>query len=68
MMPSGILMRKTARHEIACASHPPKTGPIAAMIAVNPDQVPIARPRASPENATVISERLPGINSAAPIP
>ncbi len=40
-------MKKTARHETCSISQPPKTGPMAAVIAVNPDQVPIALPRAS---------------------
>ena len=42
---NGKLMKKTARQEKCSINHPPSTGPIAAVMAVNPDQVPMARPR-----------------------
>ena len=61
-------MKKTARHEIVSTSHPPSTGPIAAVIALKPDQVPMALPRFSSENELLMIARLPGTNKAAPIP
>src|SRR5437660_12656330 len=39
---SGRLMKNTHRHDACSTSHPPTTGPIAVVIAVKPDQVPIA--------------------------
>ena len=49
-------------------SQPPNTGPSAVVIVVNPDQVPMARPRSfSAKNALTI-ERLPGTINAAPTP
>src|ERR1700681_2964767 len=44
--PSGILMKNTHLHEPCSMNHPPSTGPMAAVIEVKPDHVPIARPRA----------------------
>ena len=41
----GRLIKKTQRHDACSTSHPPRTGPMAAVIAVKPDQVPMARPR-----------------------
>ena len=38
-------MKNTHLHEPCSMNHPPSTGPIAAVIDVNPDHVPIARPR-----------------------
>src|ERR1700722_5593200 len=64
----GTLMKNAHRHEACCTNHPPRTGPIAAVIAVKPDHVPIARPRSVPGNEALITARLPGISSAAPIP
>jgi len=49
-------------------SHPPNTGPKAAVIAVKPDQVPMARPRWSSLNEALIMARLPGTSSAPPTP
>ena len=43
--PSGTLMKKTQRQEPCSANQPPRTGPTAAVMEVNPDQVPMARPR-----------------------
>ena len=65
---SGRLMKNTQRHDACWTSHPPITGPIAAVIAVKPDQVPMARPRVSSGNDALISARLPGTSSAAPTP
>ncbi len=49
-------------------SHPPNTGPRAVVIAVKPDQVPIARPRFFSPNEALIIARLLGTIAAAPIP
>ncbi len=65
---SGRLIKNTARQENVCASAPPSTGPIAVVIALNPDHVPIARPRSAPEKFALISARLPGVASAPPTP
>src|SRR5580693_1048717 len=66
--PTGTLMKNTHRHEPYSTNHPPSTGPMAAVIAVNPDHVPIARPRSFSEKLALIRARLPGTNSAPPIP
>src|SRR5579862_1891405 len=65
---SGTLMKKTQCHEACSTSHPPITGPIAAVIDVNPDHVPIARPRDSSSKDALIIARLLGTSAAAPIP
>ena len=49
-------------------NHPPSTGPAAAVMEVNPDQVPIARPRSFSEKLALISARLPGMSNAPPTP
>ena len=61
-------MKNTARQEIVSTSHPPSTGPIAAVMALKPDQVPMARPRSSSANELLMIARLPGTRNAAPIP
>src|ERR1700732_4099029 len=38
----GRLMKNTQRQEACSTSQPPRTGPMAVVIAVNPDHVPIA--------------------------
>src|SRR5258708_6601408 len=65
---SGRLMKNAQRQDACSTSQPPRTGPIAAVIAVNPDQVPIACPRLFSSNDALIIARLPGTRSAAPIP
>src|SRR5258708_14821827 len=42
---SGRLIKNTQRQEACPSSQPPSTGPIAVVMAVNPDHVPIACPR-----------------------
>ena len=60
---------KNAARQLACStSQPPATGPIAVVIALNPDHVPIARPRASPSKVAAMIARLPGTRNAAPMP
>src|SRR5260370_37474075 len=61
-------MKNTHRQEPCCANHPPRTGPAAAVMEVNPDQVPIARPRSPSEKLALIRARLPGTSNAPPTP
>ena len=61
-------MKKTARQETCSINQPPRTGPIAAVIALKPDQVPIARPRSSSRKELLMMARLPGTSNAAPNP
>ena len=61
-------MKKTHRQEACPTSHPPRTGPMAVVIAVKPDHVPIACPRLFSSNDVLIIARLPGTRSAAPTP
>ena len=49
-------------------SHPPSTGPSAVVIAVKPDQVPMACPRDFSSNDALMMARLPGMSIAAPMP
>src|SRR5256714_8879679 len=65
---SGTLMKKAERQLTCSINQPPTTGPTAVVIALNPDQVPIARPRSAPSNVALIIARLPGTKNAAPIP
>jgi len=64
----GKLIKKTYRHEACCASHPPSSGPSAAVIAAKPDQVPMARPRSASGKLALIKAKLPGVASAPPTP
>ena len=69
MTANGRLIKNTQRQEAFSTSHPPRTGPNAAVIAVNPDQVPIARPRSvSSLKAALMMARLAGVSSAAATP
>ena len=61
-------MKNAQRHEACSMSQPPSTGPSAMVIAVKPDQVPIARPREASSKDALMIARLPGTISAAPIP
>ena len=65
---SGRFRKKIPRQEIVSMIHPPTTGPMAAMIAVLADHVPIARPRSPSANSAERIARLPGTRSAAPMP
>ena len=67
-MASGRFRKKTARQETCSINHPPMTGPIAVVIAVEPDQVPIACPRSSSGNDALMIARLPGTSIAPPMP
>ncbi len=60
-------MKNAQRHECA-TSQPPRTGPIAAVIPLKPDHVPMACPRRDGSNEAEMRARLPGTSSAAPTP
>src|SRR5882724_1670877 len=61
--------RKNAHRQLAYSmSAPPRTGPRAVVMAVKPDQVPIACPRFRSSNDALMMARLPGTRRAAPIP
>ena len=47
--PSGRLIKNTHLQETCSVNHPPSTGPMAAVIDVKPDHVPMARPRSFSE-------------------
>src|SRR6266576_4385990 len=64
----GTLMKKTQCHDALSMSQPPRTGPTAVVMAVNPDQVPIACPRLFSSKDALIIARLLGTKAAAPIP
>src|ERR1700685_1719459 len=64
----GRLIKKTQRHDACATSHPPRTGPMDAVIAVKADHVPIARPRSLSVYEALMIAKLPGTSSAAPIP
>ena len=61
-------MKNTQRQEACSISQPPRTGPTAVVIAVKPDQVPMARPRSFSSKEALMMARLPGTRSAAPMP
>ena len=65
---SGTFRKNTARQLQCSISQPPKTGPAAAVIALDPDHVPIARPRSASSNVALMIARLPGTRNAAPTP
>jgi hypothetical protein len=67
-MATGRLRKKIARQETYSARAPPTTGPIASASADTPAQVPIALPRSSAGNVTVMIESVAGIMNAAPAP
>ena len=67
-MASGTFRKNTARQLMCSINQPPVTGPIAAVIAVKPDQVPIARPRSASAKVALMMARLPGTRKAAPSP
>src|SRR5258707_15119252 len=65
---AGRFRKNAQRQEAYCMSHPPRTGPKALVIAVEPDQTPIARPRESLSKEALMIAKLPGTSRAAPIP
>src|SRR5579872_4318973 len=66
--PSGTLIKNTHLHDPYWVNNPPNTGPIAAVIEVKPDHVPIARPRSSLGKLALIKAKLPGTSNVPPIP
>ena len=64
----GRLMKNAQRQDACSTSQPPRTGPMAAVIAVKPDHVPMACPRLFSSNDVPMIARLPGTRSAAPTP
>ncbi len=65
---SGTLRKNAARQLTCWISQPPITGPSAVVIALNPDHVPIARPRSASLKVALMIARLPGTRKPAPIP
>src|SRR5260370_700696 len=65
---SGRLIKNTHRQEACSTNQPPRTGPIAVVIAVKPDHVPIACPPLCAPKDELIIARLPATSSAAPTP
>src|ERR1700719_1699521 len=63
----GTLIRKTQCQEACSINQPPSTGPRAVVMAVNPDQVPMARPRDFSSKEALIMARLLGTRNAAPM-
>ena len=62
-------VQKNAHRQDACSmSQPPMTGPAAVVIAVKPDQVPIALPRSLSSKEALIMDKLPGMRNAASNP
>ena len=53
-------MKNTHLHEPCSTNHPPSTGPIAAVIDVKPDHVPIARPRSFSEKISADQSQAAG--------
>ncbi len=61
--------RKNAARQLTCSiSHPPSTGPMAAVIELKPDHTPMARPRSASSKVALMMARLPGTRNAAPMP
>ena len=65
---SGTFRKNTERQPTCSISQPPATGPMADVIALKPDHVPIARPRSASSNVALMIARLPGTRKAAPTP
>ncbi len=66
--PSGTLIRNASRHDHACTSSPPISGPIAPAIPPRPDHAPIALGRSSRTNDDWMIASAPGVSSAPPTP
>lgn len=65
---SGTFSTNTARQPTCSINHPPATGPMADIMALKADHVPIARPRSASSKVALIIARLPGTRNAAPTP
>ncbi len=67
-MPSGMLIPNAHRHENAVVSHPPSSGPTAAMPPIVEPQTANAIPRSRPRKVALISDRVVGRIIAPPMP
>jgi len=65
---SGGLIQKISRHEKSLVSHPPSTGPTAAMPAMVAPHMPNAAARSLPWKLAFTSDRLVGSTIAPPTP
>src|SRR5262245_45655803 len=61
-------MKKIQCQEACSISHPPRTGPKAVVMVVNPAHVPIALPRDFSSKDELMIARLPGTRNAAATP
>lgn len=68
MTPSGTLMPNAQRHEKSVVSHPPSSGPTAAMPPIVDPHTANAMPRSRPRNVAFSSERVLGSIIAPPTP
>ena len=65
----GTLTRNTDPHQKWASRNPPRIGPMATPIPVDPDQMPMALARsASPVNTLVRMDSVDGMRAAAPTP
>ncbi len=62
------MLRKKAQRQEKLTSQPPSTGPIAVVMPLKPDHVPMARPLRVGSKEAEMRARLPGTRSAPPIP
>lgn len=67
-MPRGTLMPNAHRHENAVVSHPPRSGPTAAMPPIVEPQTAKAMPRSRPRKVAFSSDRVLGSIIAPPTP
>ena len=67
-MPSGTLMPKAHRHEYAVVSHPPSSGPTAAMPPIVEPHTAKAMPRSRPWKVALSVDRVEGRIIAPPTP
>src|SRR3989442_6198212 len=65
---SGTLIKKTQCQEACSINHPPRTGPKAVVMAVNPDPIPISFPPDISSKEALIIARLVGSSAAEPRP
>src|SRR5712692_3364691 len=64
----GTLMKNAQRQEACSINHPPRIGPMAVVMAVKPDHVPMARPRSFSAKEALMIDKLPWTRNAAPNP
>ena len=67
-IPSGMLMPNAHRHEKSVVSHPPRSGPTAAMPPIVEPHTANAMPRSRPRKVALITERVVGRIMAPPTP